>query len=230
MNILFSILDIVQTLVVWSMGLILGRELQAGEAFRLLLVLASTSISTWLFFYWRDLARKSRRLRRRLEPNERYSGSYLQVIQRDDEIRYAVLRIEYISRKKRFEVFGRIYNPAGNELSAFQAYHVVFPTEDSENLEFVWKGRRAASGFTCMKVENRDGDYIEGGGYVIAFGAKPRTFPVLFKRLFNDDVREVLGVNVPSHSGEDAAFIRAFHDRLGEKVRHSFENTAEEVP
>jgi hypothetical protein len=230
MNILFSILDIVQTLVVWSMGLILGRQPQPAEAFRLLFVLASTSISTWLFFYWRDLARKSRRLRRRLEPDERYSGLYLQAIQRGEGIRYAILKISYVSRKRRFEVYGRIYDPGGNELSAFRSHYVFFPTEESEVIEFAWKGRRAASGFTCMKVENRDGDYIEGSGYVIAFGANPKTFPVLFKRLFNADVHEVLGVSVPSQPGEDAAFIRSFHDRLGEKVRHSFENTAEEVP
>jgi hypothetical protein len=80
-----------------------------------------------------------------------------------------------------------------------------------------------------MKIEDRDGDYIEGSGYVIAFGQKPKSHPMLFKRLFEADVREVLGVDAPSHPGEEAAFVKRFHEELGEKVRQSFEDAAEEL-
>jgi hypothetical protein len=230
MNIIYAILDILRNALVWSLGLVLDREPQTGEALRLYLLLVATGFATWLAFYWRDFALRSRVLRRRLEPHERYAGPYLQAIQRGDEIRYAIVRIGYNHKKKRFDAFGRIYSPAGNELSAFQSRHVFFPAEDDDGLEFIWDGRRAASGYTSMKIEDRDGDYIEGSGYVIAFGLKPKTYPMLFKRLFGADVREVLDVDTPSHPGEEASFIRSFHERLGEKVRQSFEGAAEELP
>jgi hypothetical protein len=229
MNIFYAIIEIVRTVLIWAMGLVLDREPQAGEAFRLFFLIVATGVATWLSFYWRDLALRWRMLRKRLLPDERYAGQYLQAVQRGDEIRYAIVHIRYNAKRKRFEAYGRSYNYSGDEVSEFQSHHLLFPADDEDNLEFIWQGHRAAAGYTCMKVEDRDGDYVEGSGYVIAFGQKPKTYPILFKRLYGGDIREVLGVNAPAHPKEEPGFVRKFHAELGEKVRHSFENTAEEV-
>jgi hypothetical protein len=230
MNIFYAILEVVRTAIIWAMGLILDRELQDNEAYRMLFLIVATGVATWLTFYWRSLALRWRFVRKRLLPEERYAGRYLQAVHRDGgEIRYVIVHICYNSRKKRFEAYGRAYNDSGEEVSSFQSHHLHFPAEGDENLEFIWQGRRAASGYTCMKVEARDGDYIEGSGYVIAFGQKPKTYPLLFKRLHGGDIYEALGVNAPAHPKEEAEFIKKFHGELGAKVRHSFESTAEEV-
>jgi hypothetical protein len=229
MNIFYAILEIVRTVLIWTMGLVLDREPQAGEAFRLLILILATGVATWLTFYWRDLALRWRVFRKRLLPHERYAGQYIQAVERADEIRYAIIHIFYHAGKKRFEALGRSYNHAGDEVSAFQSHHLFFPDENDENLEFIWQGRRAATGYTCMRVESQEDGYIEGSGYVIAFGQKPKAYPILFKRLDGAGVREVLGINAPAHPKEEAGFIRKFHAELGEKVRQSFESTAEEV-
>jgi hypothetical protein len=229
MNIFNTILEFIQTVLLWAMGLVLDREPQPEEAYRLLFLILVTVGVTWLTFYWRDAATRWQMLRKRLLPDERYAGQYLQAVQRGEEIRYAIVHIFYHTGRRRFEAAGRSYNRSGEEISSFQSHHVLFPAENDENLEFIWQGRRAAVGYTCMKVENQEGDYIEGSGYAIAFGPKPKTYPILFKRLDGGGVREALGVSAPAHLKDESGFIQKFHAKLGDKVRQSFESTAEEV-
>jgi hypothetical protein len=229
MNIFYTIVEVVRAALVWSMGFVLEREPQGSEAFRLLFLLLFTGMATWLSFYWRDLALRSEFMRRRLLPGERYAGRYLQAVRRGDEIRYAIIHIFYNARKKRFEAHGRNYNSSGDEVSSFRSKHVLLPPDKDGDIEFIWQGNRAAAGYTCMQRENRDDDYIEGDGYIIAFGQKPKTFPILFKHLHGDHVRKALGTGVPAHPKEEPGFVRKFHAELGEAVRHGFESAAEEV-
>ena len=229
MTVFYTILEVIRTALIWAMGLILDREPQGGEALRLFSLLVFTGVATWLTFYWRDLALRWRIFRRRLLPGERYAGRYLQAVRRGEEIRYVIVHIFYNIKKGRFEAHGRTYNASGEEISAFRSKHVLLPTEKDGDIEFIWQGNRAAAGYTYMKRENRDDGYIEGDGYIIAFGEKPKTFPILFKYLHGGHVQEALGIDVPEHPKQEPGFIRKFHAELGEFVRHGFESTAEEV-
>ncbi|MGO9485270.1 MAG: hypothetical protein ACLPX9_11900 [Rhodomicrobium sp.] len=225
----YAIFEVIRAALVWAMGLVLDREPQTGEAFRLLSLIVFTGIATWLSFYWRDLALRSRTIRRRLLPDERYAGRYLQAVRRGDEIRYAIVRIFYNTKKRQFEALGRNYNSSGEEVSSFRSNHIVFPAGNDNDIEFIWQGKRAATGYTCMKIETSDDDYIEGDGYVIAFGQKPKTFPIRFKHLHGGHVRQALGIDAPARPDDEARFIRKFHAELGDAVRHGFESAAEEV-
>ena len=229
MNILHTITELFGTGLIWAMGLVLDREPQGGEAFRLLLLLLFTGVAAWLSFYWRDLALRSRFLRKRFRPDERYAGRYLQAVYRGGEIRYAIIHIFFNGRKRRFEAHGRAYDSSGKEVSAFQSGHIFFPTDKDENIEFIWGGKRAATGYTRMKVDGPDRDYIEGDGFIITFEQSPKTYPIRFKHLHSGHVRHSLGIDAPAHPSEEPGFIKKFHAELGETVRHGFENAPEEV-
>src|SRR5262249_47215131 len=159
--------------LIWLMGWVLDREPQTGEAVRLLLLVLLTSIVTWLSFDWRGLALRTPSIRKRLLPEERYAGRYLQAVARGDGVRYAIVHIYYNAKRRRFEVAGRNYDPSGERLSSFKSNYVVFPSGNDDKIEFVWQGTGSASGHTLMHVETEDEDYIEGDGRVQKFGAKP---------------------------------------------------------
>lgn len=224
-----AIFDILHTALVWAMGLVLDREPQTGEAYRLLSLLVFAVVATWLSLYWRSFVLRSRTIRRKLLPDERYAGQYLQAVQRGDEIRYAIVRIFYNNKRGRFEAHGRNYTPSGEEISSFKSKHIVFPAGKENTIEFIWQGKRPAAGYTCMKIDSSDQNYIEGDGYIIAFGQSPRTFPIRFKYLHGRHVRQALGIDTPAHPEGETRFIRKFHAELGDAVRRGFENSAEEV-
>lgn len=224
-----AIFEVIREALIWTMSWFLDRQPQGGEAFRLFFLILFTAIATWFSFYWRNLAYRSPAIRRRLLPNERYAGRYLQAVWRGDGVRYAIVHIYYNRRKKRFEALGRNYNSEGEEVSSFHSNYMLFPSDRNEDIEFIWQGNRAASGYTRMRVENSDEDYIEGDGYVITFGSKPKSFPLLFKHLHSGHVRQALGIDAPAHSSEEPRFIRKFHAMLGDAVREGFESAPEEV-
>ncbi len=221
--------EVIRGALIWIMSGVLDRQPEGSEALRMLLLALFPGIATWAGVNWRDLAFRSPAIRRTLLPDERYAGRYLQAVWRAGEVRYAIVHIYYNRRKKRFEALGRNYNSSGEEVSSFRSNYMLFPSDKDENIEFIWQGSRAASGYTRMRVESSDEDYIEGDGYVMTFGQKPKTFPILFKHLHDSHVRQALGVSVPVHSSEEPRFIRKFHAKLGDAVREGFESSAEEV-
>lgn len=221
--------EVIRELLIWVMSWVLDRQPQGGEAFRLLFLIVFTALTTWLGFYWRNLAFRSPAIRRRLLPEERYAGRYLQAVRRGDEVRYAIVHIYYNQRKRRFEAAGRNYGPSGEEVSSFKSNYMLFPSDKDDNIEFIWQGSRAASGYTRMRVETSDEDYIEGGGLIMTFGEQPKVFPMLFKHLHDEHVRQALGIDPPAHSSEEPRFIKRFHAELGNEVKEAFEGAAEEV-
>lgn len=229
MNVFFAIFEVVREALIWAMSWVLERQPQSGEAFRLFFLILFTGIATALSFYWRDLVYRSPSIRKKLLPDERYAGRYLQAVWRSDEVRYAIIHIYFNRRKRRFEALGRNYNTSGEEISSFKANYMLFPSDKDENIEFIWQGNRAASGYTRMRVETSDEDYIEGDGFVMSFGQNPKAYPLLFKHLHNRHVRQALGVDAPAHAAEEPRFIKKFHAKLGGAVREGFENSAEEV-
>src|SRR5208337_550916 len=106
-----AMLEVIREGSIWLTGWILDREPQGGEAIRLLLLVLLTGLATWLTVHWRDLALRFPGIRRRLLPEQRYAGRYLQAVSRKDGVRYAILNVYYNPRQRRFEVFGRNYNP-----------------------------------------------------------------------------------------------------------------------
>ncbi len=221
--------EVIRGALIWIMSGVLDRQPEGGEALRMLLLALFPGIATWAGVYWRDLAYRSPAIRRNLLADERYAGRYLQAVRRGNEIRYAIIHIYYNRRKRRFEALGRNYNSSGEGVSSFRSNYMLFPSDKDENIEFIWQGSRAASGYTRMRVETSDEDYIEGDGYVMTFGQKPKTFPILFKHLHGGHVQQALGISVPVHSSEEPRFIRKFHATLGDAVREGFESAAEAV-
>jgi hypothetical protein len=222
-------LEVIREGSIWLTGWILDREPQGGEAFRLLCLVLFSGLATWSILHWRDLALRFPSVRKRLLPEERYAGRYLQAASRKDGIRYAILDVYYNPRQRRFEVFGRNYSPAGEQLSSFKSSHILFPSVKDENIEFIWQGSKSASGHTLMRVEIVDADYIEGDGRIQTFSANPEILPILFKLLHEGHVRQALGVGPPSSAAEEPDFIRSFHEKLGGAVLAGFSNVAEEV-
>ena len=142
--------EVIRDALIWIMGWVLDRRPHGGEAFRLLFLIAFSVLATWIALYWRDLAYRSSAIRRRLMPDERYAGRYLQALWRQGEIRYSFVHIFYDWRRRRFEVAGRTYNPKGEELGTFQSTYVRFPSEKDANIEFIWRAGDNATGYTRM--------------------------------------------------------------------------------
>ncbi len=214
--------EIIRDALVWLMSWVLDRKPHGGEAFRLLALIATTGVATWLSLYWRDFAYRSPALRRRLLPEERYAGRYLQAVWRGDEVRYSIVNIYYNRPRQRFEVAGRTYGPSGGELSSFRSNYLLFPSGKDDTIEFIWQGSRSASGYTRMTLENTDEDYIQGEGLVMTFDAQPKAYPLRFKHLHDHHVRQALGVDAPVHAAEEPAFVRKFHAMYGEVVQDGF--------
>lgn len=229
MNILYTIIEIAGAALAWALGLLLGRDPQSGEAFRLLLLLLLAGFGGWLIYHWRETLYRSRFLRRRLLPGERYAGQYIQAIKRGDTMRYALLRFSYNASAGCFEAEGRSYRPSGEEVSSFRSAFVFLPADKCGEIQYVWEGSRAASGYTFMKIDSEEGDLAEGEGYINIFGNPPRGFPLLFKRLQDAVLRESLGVGLPFRRKEEPAFIEKFHKTFGAAVAQGFVTEAEEV-
>jgi hypothetical protein len=219
--------EVIQEALIWIMSWMLDRRPHGGEALRLLLLIAITGVATWLSLYWRDLAYRSSAMRRRLLPEERYAGRYLQAIWRSGKVRYAIVNIYYNGRKRRFEVAGRNYSPAGDEVSSFRSAYVLFPSDSDNFIEFIWQGSGASTGYTRMALEDSDEDYVEGEGHMVTLHARPDTYPIRFKKLHDRYVRPALGVNSPAHPFEEPAFIRKFNKMYGASVEEGFADSRE---
>lgn len=211
--------EVIREALIWIMSWVLDRRPHGGEAFRLLFLIAFTALATWLSFYWKDLAYRSPTIRRRLLPEERYAGRYLQAVLRGGEVRYSIVNIYFNRTKKRFEVAGRTYGSGGDDLSFFGSHYVIFPSDKDENIEFIWQGRRASAGYTRMTLIGSDEDYIQGDGLVMTFHTQPKVYPIRFKHLHDRFVREALGVHSPVHADEEPEFIRKFHAMYGGAVK-----------
>ena len=214
--------EFIRDALIWITSWVLDRRPHSGEAFRLLFLIAFSVLATWLAFHWRTFVCRYATVRRRLMPDERYAGRYLQALWRQGEIRYSFVNIFYNWRRRRFEVAGRTYNPAGEVLATFQSANVRFPSGKDANIEFVWRTRDNATGFTRMTLEDSDEDYIQGHGSVITFDGWPKSYPVRFKHLHDQHVRGALGVGSPASSADEPDFIRKFHARYGEHVMEGF--------
>lgn len=219
--------EVIRDAVIWIMSWVLDRQPKLGEATRLLMLILFTGIATWITFYWRDILYRSPTIRRRLLPNERYTGRYLQAVKHDAEIRYAIINIFFNRPKKRFEVAGRAYGPEGNDLSAFKSNFVLFPSEKDDNIEFIWQGRTAASanflgGYTRMTVDSTDEDYIQGTGIIMSFGDEPKVYQLKFKHLHDEHVSSALGARAPHQIADEPEFIKKFHAMFGDAVREGF--------
>lgn len=226
--------EVIREFMVWLTGFLLDREPQGGEAIRLFFLLLSTIGATWAAFYWRDIAFRSGAVRRRLLPNERYAGRYLQAVLHGGEVRYAIVTIFYNLKKKRFEVTGRAYDPDGDDLSTFKSVYVLFPSDKDDNIEFIWQGRQALSanslgGYTRMTVAASEDDYVEGTGLIMTFGEAPKMHQLRFKHLHDQYVSQALGIGSPRRSAEEPAFIKKFHAMYGAAVREGLANAEREA-
>jgi hypothetical protein len=218
--------EVIRDALVWIMSWVLDRRPHGDEAFRLLFLIAFSVLATWLTIYWRNLAYRSSSIRRRLMPDERYAGRYLQALWRNGELRYSFVHIFYNGKRRRYEVAGRTYSPEGKELADFKSHYVVFPSEKDANIEFIWHASNSSQGYTRMTLEDSDEDYIQGDGLVISFDAWPRAYPVRFKHLHDHHVRKALGVRSPTESSEEPEFVKRFHAAFGEHVMEGFGGAA----
>lgn len=214
--------EVIRDALIWIMSWVLDRRPHGDEAFRLLFLIAFSVLATWLTFYWRNLAYRSPTIRRRLMPDERYAGRYLQALWRNGELRYSFVDIFYNAKRRRYEVAGRTYSSEGKELTDFKSIYVLFPSEKDANIEFIWRGGNSSQGYTRMTLEDSGEDYIQGDGLVISFDAWPRAYPVRFKHLHDHHVREALGVRSPANSSEEPEFVRKFHAAFGAHVMEGF--------
>jgi len=203
-----------------------GSASSHEEAFRFLFVIALSVLATLLILHWKGIAYRSSAIRRRFLRQERYAGRYLQALWRDGEVRYSFLNIFYNPRRRRYEIAGRTYNPAGEQLADFAAAHVFVPAGKDPAIEFIWRASDFLRGFTRMTLEDCDEDYIQGGGVVITFDAWPRAYPVRFKHLLARHVLVALGVRSPIDSSEEPDFVRKFHAAFGASVMEGFGGAA----
>jgi hypothetical protein len=223
-------LDVIRDALIWLASWVLDRPPQIGEAIRLFLLTIFAGLAVFAGFSWREIAcRIFPSLRSRILPELRYTGRFLQAIRHGDEIRYAIVSIAYDRRKRLFEIAGRNYNPSGEALSSFKSNQMIFSPDRGDTIEFIWQARRRTSGYTRMRVEATNEGFLEGDGLVVTLGAKPKAFPLLFKQLHDRYVWHALEIGPPANAGEEPAFIRAFHAKLGEAVLEGFAADAEEM-
>ena len=148
--------------LIWIMSWAVDRRLHSEQAFRLLLLMAFTVLATLLALYWKNFAYRSSAIRRRLMPGERYAGRYLQAVWRNGEVRYSFVNIFYNARRRRYEVAGRTYSPAGEKLNDFNSTYVLFPSSKDADIEFIWRARNASRGYTRMTLEDFKGGLHSG--------------------------------------------------------------------
>jgi hypothetical protein len=214
--------------LIWIMSWAVDRRLHSEQALRLLFLMAFSAVVTILALYWKDFAYRSPAIRRWLMRGERYAGRYLQALWRNGEVRYSFVNIFYNARRRRYEVAGRTYSPAGEKLNDFNSTYVLFPASKDADIEFVWRARNASRGYTRMTLEDSKEDYIQGDGLVITFSAWPRAYPVRFKHLHDHYVRNALGVHSPTTPGEEPDFVRKFHAAFGTQVMEGFGGAAKD--
>jgi hypothetical protein len=211
---------------IWIMSWVVDRRLHSDQAFRLLFLIGFSILATLLSLHWKNLAYRFQAIRRRLLRNERYAGRYLQALWRNGELRYSFVNIFYNARQRRYEVAGRTYSPAGQQLNDFKSTYVLFPSDKDASIEFIWRASNSSQGYTRMTLEDSDKDYIQGNGHVITFDAWPRSYPIRFKHLHDHHVREALGVRSPATSREEPEFVRKFHAAFGTHVMEGFGGAA----
>ncbi len=216
--------------LIWIMSWVVDRRLHSEQALRLMALIAFSVFATFLIIYWRNLAYRSPAIRRRMMPEERYAGRYLQALWRQGEVRYSFVDIFYNPRRRRYEVAGRTYSPGGQKLNDFRSRYVFFPAKKNANIEFIWQANNSSQGYTRMTLEDSDEDYIQGDGLIITFNAWPRAYPLRFKPLHDHHVREALGVRSPSNFSEEPEFVRRFHAAFGEHVMEGFGGAAKAEP
>jgi hypothetical protein len=223
-------LDVVRDALIWLASWVLDRPPQIGEAIRLILLAIFAGLAVFLGLSWREIACWIfPGLRRRILPGLRYTGSFLQAIRQGDDVRYAIVSIAYDRRRNLFDIAGRNYTPAGEALSSFKSSQMILSPDREQTIEFIWQARRRTSGYTRMTVDATNEGFLEGDGVLVTLGPKPRAFPLLFKQLHDRYVRHALEMGPPANPGEEPAFIRAFHAKLGEAVIQGFAADAEEM-
>jgi hypothetical protein len=223
-------LDVIRDALIWLASWILDRPAQLGEAIRLVLLAIFAGLAVFLGFSWREIACWIfPGLRLRILPELRYTGRFLQAIRHGDEVRYAIVSIAYDRRKKLFDIAGRNYAPSGEALSSFKSSQMILSPDREQTIEFIWQTRRRTSGYTRMTIEASNEGFLEGDGLLVTLGTKPKAFPLLFKELHDRYVWHALEIGPPASAGEEPAFIRAFHTKLGQAVMDGFAADAEEM-
>jgi hypothetical protein len=217
--------EVIRDTLIGLLSWVLGSPTDdAASIARFVILIVFTVAATWLTFYWRDIAYRNPSIRRRLLPNDRYSGRYLQAVLHDGEVRYAIVHIYFNPEKKRHEVVGRTYLSDASDCSSFRSIYILFPSDKDNNIEFIWQGRQSLTansfgGYTKMTILAPDEDYIEGDGLILDFGEEPKRYPLRFKHLDDAHVEDALGMRPPRSSAEEPDFVRRFHGLYGEAVR-----------
>jgi hypothetical protein len=225
-----AMLDVIRDALIWLAAWVLDRPPQLGEAIRLVLLAILAGLAVFLGLSWREIAcRIFPGLRARILPELRFTGRFLQAIRQGDELRYAIVSIAYDRRRRLFDIAGRNYTPMGEALSSFKSSQMILSPDREQTIEFIWQARRRTSGYTRMTVEASNEGFLEGDGLLVTLGTKPKSFPLLFKELHDRYVRRALEIGPPATPGEEPAFIRAFHAKLGQAVLDGFAADAEEV-
>jgi hypothetical protein len=223
-------LDVIRDALIWLASWVLDRPPQIGEAIRLLLLAIFVGLAVFAGLSWREIVcRIFPGLRPKILPGLRYTGRFLQAIRQGDEIRYAIVSIAYDRRRNLFDIAGRNYTPSGEALSSFKSSQMILSPDREQTIEFIWQARRRTSGYTRMTVDASNEGFLEGDGLLVTLGAKPKAFPLLFKELHDRYVRRALEMAPPANAGEEPAFIRAFHAKLGEAVMAGFAADVEEM-
>jgi hypothetical protein len=223
-------LDVIRDALIWLASWVLDRPTQIGEAIRLFLLAILAGLAVVLGYSWREIAcRIFPGLSSRLLPELRYTGRFLQATRHGDEVRYAIVSIAYNRRRRLFEIVGRNYTPSGEALSSFKSNQMILSPDREQTIEFIWQARRRTSGYTRMTVEASHEGFLEGDGLLVTLSAKPKAFPLLFKQLHDRYVWHALEMGPPANEGEEPAFIRAFHTKLGEAVMEGFAAGPEEI-
>jgi len=223
-------LDVIRDALIWLASWVLDRPPQIGEAIRLALLAIFAGLAVFAGFFWREIAcRIFPSLRIKILPELRYTGRFLQAIWHGEEVRYAIVTIAYDRRKNLFDIAGRNYTALGEALSSFKSSQMILSPDREQTIEFIWQARRRTSGYTRMTVEATNEGFLEGDGLVVTLGVKPKAFPLLFKELHDRYVWHALEIGPPANAGEEPAFIRAFHAKLGPAVLEGFAAGAEEM-
>ncbi|MBJ7533790.1 hypothetical protein JDN40_06705 [Rhodomicrobium vannielii ATCC 17100] len=222
--------EVIRDALIWLMSWVLDKPPQGGEAFRLLFLIGFSVFATWLSMYWRDLAYRSRTIRRRLKPEERYAGRYFQAVWQKGDLRYAFVNIFFDWRARRYKAAGRAYGADGAELASFSSSYVRFPSEKDSEIEFMWKSNSGVSGYTRLGIEDSDEDLIQGDGLVVHIDGEICSYQMKFKHMHDRYVREALGVAVPKDSSQEPNFVRLFNVRYGPAVRSGFAGAPKSEP
>lgn len=162
-------------------------------------------------------------IRSKVEPQERYAGHYVQIIENDEHRRCSLLKVFYDAKARTYLLSGIQYGVAGAREIDFTSHNVAFRAGPMTYMEYVWqaesiRNKERFDGYTMMRFDDTSNlEMLEGRGFYVTFHHTPQRSNLRFFKLSEERLK-YLNINeptvhlvIPKSESERAQFVRDLH-------------------